>query len=78
MYAIWEKTTFRVVFDPNQGDADIEDAYIEMGQPLGELPGATRLDYDFTGWFTQGGTKVSSDAIVNHDMTLFAQWQQRT
>ena len=77
LYAIWEKTTFKVEFDSNQGDADIEDAYMEAGQPLGELPGATRLDYDFTGWFTQGGTKVTSDTPVNHDMTLFAQWQQK-
>ena len=80
LYAIWRRTTFRVEFDPNGGDSDVDDKYIEVGHMLGELPSAVRENYDFDGWYSQsiGGSKVSGDTIVNHDMTLFAQWIART
>jgi uncharacterized repeat protein (TIGR02543 family) len=47
-----------------------------VGQSIGALPLAQRLDYVFLGWYTEmeGGDRVSDDYVPADSMTLYAHW----
>ena len=46
------------------------------GQPVGELPAATREGYDFVGWFDLDGNQYTADTVYTLDdnITLSAKW----
>ena len=64
-----------VTFNVNGTTGTISSKTVRYGLEYGELPTPT-YDYDFLGWYTAGGVKVTADTIVtegaNH--TLYAYW----
>jgi uncharacterized repeat protein (TIGR02543 family) len=69
-----------VSFNPNGGETSESERYIEYSTSVGTLPVPSRVGYEFLGWFTaaEGGTQVTEDTVVNGDMTLYAQWREKT
>lgn len=59
-------------------DASIPNATVDDGDALPIPADPTRDGYRFLGWFTapDGGDKVTSDTVVNGDMTVYAQWER--
>lgn len=59
-------------------DASIPNATVDDGDALPLPANPTRDGYKFLGWFTErnGGDKVTSDTVVNGDMTVYAQWER--
>lgn len=48
------------------------------GERIGTLPTAQKQGYDFMGWYTADGTKVTENTIMGSTfMTLYAKWQPR-
>ena len=76
-----------VTFDANGGVFGDEDGGLGTSRPtsvtngyaIGELPVAIRTDYIFEGWFTavDEGEKVTTETVMNFDMTLYAHWRCR-
>ena len=66
-----------VTFDSNGGTCTTTTRQVSDCAAVGELPTATRLNYDFMGWFTAavGGGQVFSETVVTADVTYFAQWK---
>jgi uncharacterized repeat protein (TIGR02543 family) len=65
-----------VVFDACGGTASLNQTSVAVGQSIGALPLAQRLDYVFLGWYTEmeGGDRVSDDYVPADSMTLYAHW----
>ena len=81
LYAHWERIipTYTVTYDVNGGNGSIAQASVKEGGKVtipAEKP--TKDGYKFLGWFTapDGGDKVTSDTVVNGDMTVYAQWER--
>ena len=57
-----------------------ETVKVVQGYKYGPLPTPTKAGYEFVGWFTQDGTRITSSTRVtsaNHNR-LYARWQQHT
>ena len=52
--AKWTANTYVLTFDPNGGSCDTLQKQVTFGQPVGELPIATRTRGYFTGWYLNG------------------------
>ena len=68
-----------VTFDPNySGAPDATTRNVMTGDPIGELPSATRSGHALVGWFTaaEGGTQITSATVVNANMTVYAHWME--
>ena len=65
-----------VVFDACGGTASLNQTSVAVGQSIGALPLAQRLDYVFLGWYTEmeGGDRVRDDYVPADSMTLYAHW----
>lgn len=81
LYAHWERIipTYTVIYDVNGGNGSIAPASVKEGGKVTiptEKP--TKDGHKFLGWFTErhGGDKVTSDTVVNGDMTVYAQWER--
>ena len=68
--------TDTVVFDACGGTASLNQLSVGVGQPIGALPTAQRLDYVFLGWYTDpdGGERVTDNYVPDDDTTLYARW----
>ena len=79
-----EAATFIVTFDPNEGLGVMEPQQVPVGKKSGLVGNTfTREGYDFIGWNTQADGKGDSyedkaTVTFSGDITLYAQWQQRT
>ena len=75
-----EKTIFGITFDAGEGRTEEVRRDVIAGSQLGELPGATRVGYQFDGWYTaaKGGTKVEATTRVTADVTYYAHWTANT
>lgn len=69
--------SYTITFDTDGGTA-IANRIVVEGTSLGELPTAEKENYDFLGWFTdrEFTTRVSLDAIVTNNMTLYARFKK--
>ena len=82
LYAKWSDTqTGTVTFDPNGGKKPSPAKMgVTFGTQYGALPPVTRKGYDFNGWYTDDGVKITATSIVsksgNH--TLTARWTAQT
>lgn len=78
LYAVWQKLSYTVTFDPNGGTVSTTTKTVTYGETYGELPIPVRSGYKFDGWFTQlsGGTLITESSIVDltGDTTLYAHW----
>ena len=79
LYAHWKPTSeiCKVTFNAH-GGSETEPREIIRGRAIGELPKPTRSGYAFQGWYTaeSGGNKISSQTIVNGNVTFHAQWKK--
>ena len=66
----------RIVFDVNDGSADVIGRYVALDCTIGELPVPTRVGHTFDGWWTSasGGAQISSSTKVTGNVTYFAHW----
>ncbi|MBR3049103.1 MAG: InlB B-repeat-containing protein [Bacilli bacterium] len=67
---------YKITFDPNGGEVDDNNKFIEEGSEIGELPTPTRGVYTFDGWYTEadGGEKISASTIPAGATTYYAHW----
>ena len=65
-----------VVFDACGGTASLNQISVNVGQAIGTLPTAQRLDYVFLGWYTEmeGGERVTAGFVPDDSTTLYARW----
>lgn len=74
-------TSSRILFDANGGTVGETERIVYYGQVFGELPTATRANYNFIGWFTEvsGGTQITADTPVTvlGERTLYAHWSTK-
>ena len=71
-----DKPLFTISFDYGNGIDPVSTRTVEEGQPVGELPEATRGGYYFVGWFTSsvGGKQVTATTVPTGSCTYYAQW----
>ncbi len=65
-----------ITFNGNGGTVLESSRQHAAGEAIGELPIPTRVKYEFTGWYTQGGDPVDSSTVINSDITLYAHWEK--
>ena len=55
----------------------METKKVVSGKVYGVLPEAEKDGFEFVGWFTEGGTEITSDSTVEftEDSTVYAQWR---
>lgn len=84
LYAVWTAQSYTVSFDANGGNmmTDSTSKKVTYGSTYGTLLAATRIGYDFAGWYTakEDGTAIIADNTVNitEDITLYAHWTAKT
>lgn len=68
---------FTVTFNANGGTTPTASKPVSYGSTYGNLPSPTRTGYTFLGWFTSGGTQITSSSTVNitANQTLYAHWK---
>lgn len=69
--------TFTVTFNANGGTTPTASKSVTYGSTYGTLPSPTRTGYTSLGWFTSGGTQITSSSTVSitANQTLDAHWQ---
>jgi len=82
LYARWSDTqTGTVTFNPNGGSkpSPVSKAFT-FGTQYGALPPVVRAGYDFGGWYTDDGKKITAASIVSslENHTLSARWTAQT
>ena len=83
IYAHWKKassptTKYTLTYNANGGKVTPTSKTLNKGSKYGTLPTPTRSGYTFNGWYTEknGGTKVSSNTIINSNVTIYAHWKK--
>ncbi len=66
--------TFNVTFNPNGGNITFDSKEVQENSIVGELPIPTKSDYVFDNWYTEDGTLVTTETIVDSDVTYNARW----
>ncbi len=70
--------TISVTLNANGGSCSTGSLSYNAGDSLGDLPTPTMPDsltpYRFDGWYTEGGTLITSSTPINNNMTLYAHW----
>ncbi len=77
--AQWQANTYTVTFDPAGDTVSTNILDVTYNTAYGTLPTATRIGYNFLGWFDSANNPVTSASIVamTEDHTLTAQWQAK-
>lgn len=75
--ANWIVINYRVVFDAN-GGTTVPDVLNNAGKPVEKPANPTKTGFRFGGWLTEEGTLWDFDTPVTGDMTLTAQWFDKT
>jgi hypothetical protein len=65
---------YTVTFHPNGGITDTTSMQTNTRGRLSNLPTADRDGYNFTGWFTTGGTQITLQTVFHFNTTVIAQW----
>ena len=75
-----ESTKYTVTFNPNGGSVNPTTKQVVAGHKIGSLPVPEKANSDFRGWYTgiTDGIQITSDTIVDHDMTIAAHWNDDT
>ena len=79
-YLEQQSTKYRIDFDGNGGTSTQSYIVIDPGEQLGELPSASRPNYDFDDWWTdpENGEKISSTTTPTQSTTYYAHWTARS
>ena len=76
-FYVSDGTTYVVTFDPAGGTCSVASRPFTPGQMFGELPVPTRSGYNFLGWYTDDGTRVTATSITPaHNLTLTARYSR--
>lgn len=78
VYANWKPNPYTLTFYPNEGQCNVTDKTVHFDQEYGTLPEATRVGYNFVGWFTapSGGDQVySTTKMITPDAEVYAHWE---
>lgn len=80
LYAVWKPNQYTITFYSNGGDVNEDSKTVVYNSAYDELPIPTKTGYTFINWYTEEGTIVTEDTIVNisSDHTLFAYWEANT
>ena len=75
--AQWKINKYKATLVLNGGDGT-GSVEVNYGTRVGELPVPTWNGHTFLGWFTasEGGERISDNAVVTGAMTLYAQWER--
>ncbi len=68
-------TTYKLDLYANGGNAAVNSLRVEKGSAIGILPEVTRDGYEFDGWYTSGGVKVTESFVADASQTLYARWK---
>ena len=63
-----------VTFDPNEGTVSETERRVEIDTAVGTLPSPTRTNYEFDGWYTESGRKISASEVIDAATTFYAHW----
>lgn len=75
--ANWIIINYKVIFDSN-GGTTVPDVLNNAGKPVEKPANPTKTGFRFGGWLTEEGTLWDFDTPVTGDMTLTAQWFDKT
>ena len=79
LYAKWSANSYTIHFNAGEGSANAPAKVVVYNTAVGTLPGATRANYVFVGWYTaaNGGTEYTADTTFQNagDVTLYAHWR---
>ena len=70
-----EPEEFTITFDAAGGTTPASQTTVDG--KLTSLPTSTRDGYDFLGWYTAGGDRVTTDTVFTADTTLYARWAEQ-
>lgn len=62
------------MFYAGEGQCDTFSLRTGADGKLTELPTATRTDYNFLGWYTEGGTQITTETVFTGDAVAAAKW----
>lgn len=71
-----EKIT--VTFDADGGTCDTTTLSIDKGQKITNIPSATKSTYDFLGWYDTNNNQLTTDTVINENITYTAKWKSKT
>lgn len=79
LLAKWTTESYSLIFDVNGGDTVSEiSRSVEYKTAYGALPTATKVGYDFDGWYTAaiGGVEVNENTLFEStgNVTVYAHW----
>lgn len=68
--------TCMITLDENHDQGSTISIRVAKDTAIGSLPVPYREGYGFAGWFTgiNGGTRVTSETLINTDVTCYARW----
>ena len=71
--------SYTLTFDANGGNCDTTSIEVANATAIGTLPLATRTGFDFDGWYTKDGTKITEATIFadGEDKTVYAHWNAK-
>ena len=71
--------SYTLTFDANGGKCDTKSIEVPNATAIGTLPTATRTGFDFVGWYTKDGTKVTESTIFSdgEDQVVYAHWNAK-
>jgi uncharacterized repeat protein (TIGR02543 family) len=80
LYATWRGVRSEIVLNPNGGSVSENSIFVYYKSHYGSLPTPVRSGYNFNGWYTVDGIRVTSDSTVEFTSngTLYAQWTIKT
>ena len=76
LYALWSANEYYVTFNANGGTVSQQGKTVQFDYTYGRLPVPTRKGYNFEGWFTESGEKITESSVVTKSTshTLKARW----
>ena len=71
--------SYTLTFDTTGGKCDTTSIEVANATAIGTLPTATRTGFDFDGWYTKNGTKVTESTIFSNgeDQVVYAHWNAK-
>jgi uncharacterized repeat protein (TIGR02543 family) len=67
--------TYTIEYNANYtGGTSPQSATTGTDGKLASLPQPTRSGYDFAGWFTDNGTRVTTSTVFTQNTTVYARW----
>lgn len=75
---LWDNQIYEILFE-SDGDSITNNTKLVVNNGIyGTLPQATKINYDFLGWYTSDNKEITPDSVVNlsENQTLYAKWRE--